>query len=77
MPHKVKQQRQLTAEQKEAVDLKIKNKTFQLLDDDSDDAPAGPSQVSCLLSLLSQLSFQCNDYREPAWYSCAGYSIGC
>ena len=37
VPHKGKQTKQLTAEQREAIELEQKNKTYQLLDADDDD----------------------------------------
>lgn len=41
MPHKEKQQKQLTVEQQQAIELDQKNKAFQLLDDDDDDDDGG------------------------------------
>ncbi|XP_025112674.1 pre-mRNA-splicing factor ATP-dependent RNA helicase DHX16-like [Pomacea canaliculata] len=41
VPHKEKQQKQLTVEQQQAIELDQKNKAFQLLDDDDDDDDGG------------------------------------
>lgn len=46
MPHKEKQQKQLTVEQRQAIELDQKNKAFQLLDDDDDDDDDGGGNSS-------------------------------
>ena len=55
VPHKGRQPKQMTVEQREAIELEQKNRTYQLLDEDDEDDDSDeivqptPAKVQCCL----------------------------